>query len=345
MGSYTVEAYIEYVLVATHGEITAQHPIYVRKPSVPIPVTNFKMRKYADWQPNVVKSLKLLPEHADKKLTFGQKSSWFFRPGKVPRYAYTVKVEYPQLIQLEHPDPIPLKIYIIPDLEPGKTTICPDHDISTLPPVQVVSVEMVLKGAFSIRCPGTLWDTDTTKHHKFTFSLPMEIRPVTIPVVKPFSKPDPLQTPSAEFASVSTLSPASSASLTNCSIASQTQISPMGPTGLNLGAHLSILLGCSAASTCGRRAVSFKRQVYPTFASYNISLKYRLEWKIKMVCAEKKSSIYGEYPVVVVAPSEEQESQKTREMGTEGMKKNHDDLEQGVGAAVQIIGGILQAVL
>ena len=63
-----------------------------------------------------------------------------------------------------------------------------------------------------------------------------------------------------------------------------------------------------------------------------------------MVCAEEKSSIYGEYPVVVVAPSEEQESQKTREMGTEGMKKNYDDLEQGFGAAMQIIGGILQAV-
>ena len=392
MSGKTVEAYIEYVLAASYGEHTAFHPIYVLRPSVQSPITEYKMKLYTDWQPTVVKTLKLLPEHVDKKMTFGQRSSRFFRPGKTPKYSFKVHVEYPQVIQLEHPDPIPLNIYLIPELDPHKTTIIPDNDTSTLPPVQVVSVEMKLKGDFGIRCPGTLWDTDTVKNHTFPFIFPVEIKPVTIPVLQAASKaPDLKQIASApehpsehhpqmpELSSTvsfgatftapfsmpqnaslqseaSTTVPEASAdtpdSITALSHAASaplgsTRIASQGPplsTPLNLGDHLEVLLGCSAASTCGQRPISFKRQVYPTFSTYNITLKYRLEWKIKMVCADEKSFIYGEFPVRVIAPSEEQESQKKRELGTQGMKKNYDDLEQALGAAVQFIGGILQAV-
>jgi hypothetical protein len=393
MSGKTVEAYIEYVLAASYGENTAFHPIYVRQPSVPSPTKDYKMKTYTDWQPTVVKSLKLLPEYADKKLTFGQRSSRFFRPGRTPKYSYRVNVEYPQVIQLEHPDPIPLNIYIVPELDPQKTTICPDNDISTLPPVQVISVEIKLKGHFGIRCPGTLWDTDTIKHHTFPFYFPMEIKPVTIPVLQAAAKtpgvkqvasapenPSEPPPPVPELPSIASLgatltapfsmpedaslaseappavpetsapTPDSNKALSHAASAplGSTRTASQGPpplgTSLNLGTHLKILLGCSAASTCGHRAVSFKRQVYPTFKTYNITLKYRLEWKIKMVCADEKSSISGDYPVVVVAPSEEQESQKKRELGTEGMKKNYDDLEQALSVATQVIGGILQAV-
>lgn len=367
MSGKTVEAYIEYVLVATYGESTAYHPIYLRRQSVANPITNYKMR--TQTQPNVVKSLKLLPEHADTKLTFGQKSSRFFRPSKTPKYSYTVKVEYPQVIQLEHPDPIPFKIHIIPDLDPQKTTICPDNDTRTLPPVNVVSVEMKLHGDFGIRTPGSLWDTDTIKNHTFPFTFPTQIKLVVVPVIQPASKeagmnhvtsapehpsapPEPQLPPPpvpglASFVSDASiaisdtpapLSHAASAPLPKTLIQSQST-SP-----LNLGAQLSILLGCSAASTCSQRAVSFKRQVYPTFGTYNIVLKYRLEWKIKMICADEKHNVWGNYPVVVMAPSEEQESQRKRELGTQGMRKNYDDLEQGFGVVIQIIGGILQAV-
>ena len=391
MSGKTVEAYIEYVLAASYGENTAFHPIYVRKPSVQSPITDYKIKTYTDWQPTVVKSLKLLPEHADKKLTFGQRSSRFFRPGKTPKYSYRVNVEYPQVIQLEHPDPIPLNIYVVPELDPQKTTICPDNDMSTLPPVQVVSVEIKLKGDFGIRCPGTLWDTDTVKHHTFPFSFPMEIKPVTIPVLQaaaktpevkrvasapehpshppppvpelpsmasfgatlpaPFSMPEDASLASEATTAAPEATPDSNKALSHAASTplGSTRITPQEPpplraTPLNLGAHLKVLLGCSAASTCGHRAVSFKRQVYPTFKTYNITLKYRLEWKIKMICADEKSSISGDYPVVIIAPSEEQESQKKRELGTQGMKKNYDDLEQAIGVATQVIGGILQAV-
>jgi hypothetical protein len=109
-----VEAFTEYVLVATFEKTTAHHPIYVRKQSVLDPITDYRMRTYT--KPNVARPLKLLPKHAEK-LSFSQKSSMFFH-GKTPKYSYTVNVEFPQIIQLEHQDLTPLKIHIIPYLDP-----------------------------------------------------------------------------------------------------------------------------------------------------------------------------------------------------------------------------------
>ncbi|KAL9114561.1 MAG: hypothetical protein Q9187_007456, partial [Circinaria calcarea] len=167
MSGKTVEAYIEYALTAESGKTKACLPLYIRQRSVQSPITNYKMQSLSS--PQVIKTPKLLSEYADRPLTFRQKSRMVFRPSKTPKYAYTVQVEFPTVIQLEHPDPIPLKISLIPDLNPEKTTICPDKDISSLPPVQVLSVEMKLKGDVNIRCPGIFWDSSTEKNHTFDF--------------------------------------------------------------------------------------------------------------------------------------------------------------------------------
>ena len=44
MSGKNVEAYVEYVLVAIYGEVTAYHPIYVWKASVQSPITTTKSR-------------------------------------------------------------------------------------------------------------------------------------------------------------------------------------------------------------------------------------------------------------------------------------------------------------
>lgn len=114
---------------------------------------------------------------------------------------------------------------------------------------------------------------------------------------------------------------------------------------LDVGAHASLLLGCSASSTLSHAPVSFKRQIYPSFATYNIAIRYRLQWLVTLVCADQERQIGGEAPVTVLAPSEAQEREKERQLGREGMKKNYDDLEAGLGQAIQFIGQILQAVV
>ena len=122
---------------------------------------------------------------------------------------------------------------------------------------------------------------------------------------------------------------------------------PTIPTGspfaLNVGAHCAILLGCSASSTLSHQPVSFKRQLYPTFTTYNIKFRYSLKWSIHLLCAGEEQSVSGEAPVTVLAPSEEQEERKQRELGSDGMKKNHDDLEVAAGLAAQSIGQLLTA--
>ena len=362
MSGKMVEAYIEYVLLAEGAGTTASYPLYVRQRSIPSPVQNFKMQTRTFEK--VIKTPKLLPEHATADLSFKQKSKKFFRPSKTLRYGYTVKVEYPTVIQLEHPQPIPLKIYLIPDLDPKKTTICASGDISELPAVQVLNMEFKLKGDVNIRCPGMMWDTTTEKNHNFEFSFRGSPSPIEIPVITPpttelYHAETTPDIPSKEEKSVLLAAVKSTPAMNvyqsiNGTEVTQTptgwrplyQTTPIGsPFAFDLGSHASILLGTSASSTLSNPPVSFKRQVYPTFATYNIYIKYRLCWKLYLVCAGETHDIRGEAPVTVLAPSEEQEAIKTRELGTQGMKKNYDDLEAGAGQVIQIIGQVLQAVV
>lgn len=359
MSGKTVEAYIEYVLVAEGGGAVASYPLYVRQRSVPGPINDYKMQTRTFRQ--VIKSPRLLPEHADKPLTFSQKSKMLFRPSKTPRYTYMLKVEYPTVIQLEHPEPIPLKIYLEPDFTERKTTISSDGDVTHLPPVKVIKVDLQLKGDINIRCPGMMWDSSTEKNHTFKFDFRGTPMPVTVPVIPSAdlnriqSAPEHLSTPQ----NGASLTTTQSTPVTHTQMAAQgTQvvhtaagwrpIHPTTPTGssvaVDLGSHLSILLGCSASSTLSQPPVSFKRQIYPTFSTYNIFIKYRLEWKIYLSCADEEHEVSGVAPVTILAPSEEQEEQKARELGTQGMKKNYDDLEAGFGQVMQFIGQILQAV-
>lgn len=106
MSGKTSEAYVEYVLQAQTGELKAALPLFLRDIGTPVPITNHNPQMRSTFQ--LIKTPRLLAEHADKELTFEQKSSRFFRPSKVPRSTYQVKVEHPTIIQLEHPDPIPL---------------------------------------------------------------------------------------------------------------------------------------------------------------------------------------------------------------------------------------------
>lgn len=152
MSGKTVEAYIEYVLVAEGRDAIASLPLYVRRRYSPVPITDYRMKTKSFY--HMVKTPRLLPEHANKPLTFGQKMSGLFRPSKTPRYTCTVKVEYPTLIQLEHPNPIPLRICIAPIMSPEMTTICPEGNIDNLPPVEIVSMEIRLQSDVNIRCPG-----------------------------------------------------------------------------------------------------------------------------------------------------------------------------------------------
>ena len=350
MSGKTVEAYIEYVLVAEGGDVIASLPLYVRRRYSPVPIADYRMKTMSFY--HMFKTPRLLPEHAGKPLTFGKKMSGVFRPSKTPQYTLTVKVEYPTLIQLEHPNCIPLRICIAPIMDHEKTTICPEGHIDKLPPVEIVSMEIGLQSDVNIRCPGRLWDSGTTKEHTFKFQFQRPMKPAIVPIIQELPDLKPIAS-APEHPSPLYQKPAFSPN-SLVPLPTDSEISPdpdavNNPSAaLDLGTYNSILLGCSASSTLNLPPVSFKRQVHPTFQTYNINISYRLNWKIKLSCAGETRSVENSAPVKIVAPSEEQEVKKQRQFGTKGPPKSYNELVNGVGDVVQVaqfIGGILQNVL
>jgi hypothetical protein len=69
LGYMQTWTYIEYILVAKSGVGKAVYPIQLRKPSILTPITDHGLHSLAARK--VIRSLRLLPEHADTKLTFG----------------------------------------------------------------------------------------------------------------------------------------------------------------------------------------------------------------------------------------------------------------------------------
>ena len=348
MSGKTVEAYIEYVLLAQTVDAEACLPLYVRQRSVPSPITDYRLRSTTFSR--MIKSWSLLPEFAGKPIAPMESMKRSLKRVKTPQYTYTVKVTFPTIIQLEHPEPIPFTIFLIPNLDPQKTTICPDGNVDTLPTVEVTSMAMNLLGDVSVRCPGTFWDTGTEKNHTFKMVFGRGIKPVVVPIIHTAERKSSAPLPDHQAIQETLKRPSliTSTSAPGKLLGSSTTDQEPGEVRndpLDLGKRFTILLGCSASSTLNDPPISFKRQVYPTFATYNITMYYKLHWTIKLSIAKEEYDVSGNYPVKVLAPSEEQEGKKVRELGTAGMKKNYDDLEAGAGQAIQFIGQILQAVL
>ena len=144
--SMTLEAYVEYMIVATHVKITATVLLYIRRPSTEQPITTYNLGARIAYQE--VKTQKLLPEFADSPLTMGQKLKKTLRPSKVPRYTFRVRVIFPTILQLEHPEPLPLKVYILPFSNPERTTICPDGDMQDLPSIRLIDLNLKIESNY-----------------------------------------------------------------------------------------------------------------------------------------------------------------------------------------------------
>lgn len=317
----TVEGLIEYVLVAQMDDRTAEIPLYVRQPSIFTPIMDFQMHTRVFMQ--VIKTANLVPRPANRE----PKSTAFSALSRRPRYLYYVKVEYPRVIQLEHPEPFPMKIYLVPDLGGQNTTICRDGNIGALPSVEVVSMELKLSSELNIRCPGTVWESSASKSDSFVFHFSGKSEPTVVPV--DYGVGEAWITPQVRdrYGRLNT------------------PVTPLGsPDALHLGRLFSIYLGCSATSTMDNPPVSFGRQMYPSFSTYNISLEYRLHWKINLVCAGEAHSVSTETPITVLATSEEQEALKMSGPGMLGLTRTRSDPLSVDVTTLQFIGRFLRDV-
>ncbi|KAK8052115.1 hypothetical protein PG993_003500 [Apiospora rasikravindrae] len=373
------EAYIEYVLEASLGypgskSITTQFPLFVRKRSTAQPIGGDDYKFGIREATRLLRTEMLLAENAERKMTFRERQRRFWTPSKTPRYAYTAKVVHPTVIQLEHPDPIPFKIYIVPKLQDELTSICPDGDLSRLPPVEFLSIELGLKSNTRIRAPGnfTRYHTEERQHefpiqfglsqanHKFKIPLVVrgnirDERPPdykTSEISTKLTDEKQIVTKSSEGPTGNTSGQFSIRSVDNNIV--RTPSVPMPDYShftpsekgdffigapFDLGAHLGIRLSQTGSSTLGATAERpFGRFLYPSFDTYNISLTYQLEWTIRLACAGESHDVHGRANVQVLPPSEEQEAHKKGLLGCGGMEKNYDDLAMAMGLAESALG-------
>ncbi|KAK6068608.1 hypothetical protein SCUP234_04744 [Seiridium cupressi] len=375
----TFEAFVEYVLEATlicpgAKNVTTTFPLFIRAKPTEKPLEGNEYQFYVKDDSRAIYSDRLLPENSERRMTFKEKSRRFFSPSKTPRYTFTVKVVYPQAIQLEHPSPLPFKIYIKPMWEANKTTICPDGDVRRLPPVHFVSMELKLISTTRLRCEGSIpgyphsEDRETT--YDVPFKYPFESFTFKVPIVTRGNlKPNG----STQGGAVDVLSeehtmvPATGSPYIEPGALRPVHDSTTVPDGLveytrfyadeegeyflgapfDLGARLDIRLSQRGSSTQGNFEFPFEKPLWPSFATYNIVQGYQLAWKINLSCAGESHTVSGRKDIMIFSPSEEEEIRKKRELGQEGMQKNYDDLAQGLGVvsgAFELGLDVLQAI-
>jgi hypothetical protein len=340
----TSEAYVEYFLQAKVATHEATLPLFLRDRSTATPITDFSLKSRT--VPQQIKTPRLLAEHADTELTFRQKSSRFFKPSKTPKYSFNVKVEYPTILQLEHPDPLPLHIAVVPDLAPDKTSISPDGDLALLPVVSLSWIKLELVMQVDIRCPGTMYDHENDKVHTIAIPFRGGIEPVPIPAVPAELIESVMPAPDHNAAYRRYIAQQNNKRNDIPPISHHTSapLSSTPPAPLHIGAHLAIFIGSSAITTQSHPPVSLKRQLYPTFATYNIRLSYKLHWRMGLSCAGESMEVGAQTPLTVLAASEQQEAIRKQELGSEGVKRNYDDLEDWGVQGLQFLGGVLSAV-
>ncbi|KAH9907518.1 hypothetical protein F4778DRAFT_544925 [Xylariomycetidae sp. FL2044] len=320
--STKAEAYIEYVLEAellrSHKvEETATFPLFIRAPSTEKPIADHGIQT----QQSIIKirTPKLLKEFADSKLTFRQKSSRLFRPSKTPRFGFSVYVKFPTVMQLEHPDPIPISVYLVVD--PSRTS---PEVLDDLPPVELLYVsKSKLQSTSRVRAPGTLGDHDCERIDDYPLRFQRLFDPVTIPV-------RPTATVHGQVGSLQ----------------GQSSLPPDSKSvSFPLGAALQVFL--TNKKPKNMQGASAPEALHPSLKTYNISVAYQLKWEFQIRCAGEIESVSGQANVTVLPPCEELQERHMQALGPEGMKKNYDDMLAAAGTGLAGLAatlGLIEAI-
>lgn len=349
------EAYCEYAIEAMlmcpgTSSVTALLPLLVRAKPTQSPISGKDYEPHVMDSPKTTRSERLLPENALRKLTFREQSRRLFNPSKVPRYSYVVKMIYPSVIQLEHPDPLPLKLYLVPLLKDNQTTICPDGDLRRLPPVEFKSIELKLISLTRLRCQGgqAVVGSDREFEYPLHFNDPSGSFNFTIPTVVRGSL-DGIVTPPESFRDLINEKMAALPYLEPGALrpVDESTVVPEGPieyakfrpnddgeyflgAPFNLGSHLDIRVSEFKYSTLGQQG-SFQKPLHASFKTYNIVQSYQLFWSIKLACAGETHTVVDKVDVRILPPSEEEAARMKRALGHEGMRKHYEDLLEAYG--------------
>lgn len=155
-------AYTEYYLQATVTEpasssifskrsmTTSIHRFRLLCPhSAPSPITNFDLITLRKG--DCFRTLRLLPAYENAKLTLAEKTKSILRPSSLPKYAFTLHITVPRVLQISNPSTIPF--YVSLEHNRKDSTILDLH----IPPVRLLSCTLAVKSKTSVRANG-FWD-------------------------------------------------------------------------------------------------------------------------------------------------------------------------------------------
>ncbi|KAI0129795.1 hypothetical protein BJ170DRAFT_692455 [Xylariales sp. AK1849] len=291
--------YVEYrleaeVYQASSTQYIATFPIYVRPRSTGKAIEDPVLR--AVFVIESVKTLHLDPEYANKSLSFRQHMQTVFQRSKLPEYEFTIVVEYPSRIQLEHPDPMPFRIRALSNdfNHPSKTT----GSLMEKPPVlALVSAELRLRSAVHTDAlEGRSYKVTSKQgghwHDNYLFDWKQDADGS-----HDISIPDDTRNPNEV---------------------------------VDIGKNINLFVSPYGVSVAGCRHAPFKAPIYPSFNTRYINHVHELRWKLVVRCAGKDCKITGTAAVTVVGPSEQEEEMKTLGMRAEGITGAHWDWANGV---------------
>ncbi len=274
------EAFVEYFLeaeliVGNSRKATATLPFQMRATSTLTPIRDFK----PSGRPVrcTASSQRLIPGMEDAELSFKQKAQKFFGSSAVPRFNFAAQVSAPTIIQLEHPTPIPLFVRVLQDKATTSEVI---RDVAQT--ITLESINLMIVAHTEVRSASDFSGMSHFERAQESVDLGTKWLAQRLKGQGPLVMPD-------------------------------------GPDAgsLNLGELIELKLDANHVYACGRPVMTISQEntLHCSFATYNTRLSHTLEWDIVFLVAGEKCTTRGQLPLKILAPSEEQETQKLLAMG------------------------------
>ncbi|KAH6661482.1 hypothetical protein EV126DRAFT_410181 [Verticillium dahliae] len=150
---YTIKAELQSKRQGAFETVYATLPITIQINHPGPPVTDFRLTRYRlyGW----ISSYSLLPGISPARPTISHKAKLLFSSSKMPVFAGNLEVDTPAVIQLENPNPMPIRMQFVPDPKVMK-----DSPIDGIPQkLQLQALTMEIQTATEIKCDGveTSW--------------------------------------------------------------------------------------------------------------------------------------------------------------------------------------------
>ncbi|KAI9710182.1 MAG: hypothetical protein M1828_002215 [Chrysothrix sp. TS-e1954] len=271
------EGCVQYVLLATLGRSgRCTIPLTIRARSSEYPIKMADQRSSQRSTRIDIKLPKQIQEPAGRSLAPGRRSSTtssFFR--RSPQFHFNINLRIPTVLQLSHPDSIPLEVWITP--QEGLPSVDP------APEVTLTSLTLYLEATMGARCPSKFHGRETEQRIEYPL-VKTKFKNLVIPL-----SGHPVNRHGSEHILAFTEKHPDDPT----DLGSEGQYSFQDTTTqdstLNLGALLDLhLTRDTIRSKLSSKPTRFQRPLWPSFATYNLFVRYNLRYRMTIECAGKK---------------------------------------------------------